>query len=147
MKTLNLNRFGQVFLCFAIAALSFAFTAPSPDKIEETPPPRWEKLGQRAVNYGLDRDEIAVTARDGRFTAIKLMIKKSPINLHRVVIHFGNGTKQEVNVRNKIPAGGETRVIDIQGGRRVISKVVFRYDTKGLLRMRSKGVVELWGRH
>ncbi|MCB0637636.1 MAG: hypothetical protein KDC54_13495, partial [Lewinella sp.] len=33
-------------------------------------PPVWEKLGQRRVNYGLDRDEILVTAAEGRFTAL-----------------------------------------------------------------------------
>ncbi|MEZ4988142.1 MAG: hypothetical protein R2795_24450, partial [Saprospiraceae bacterium] len=35
-------------------------------------PPRWEKLGQRTVNFGLDHDEIVVTRQEGRFTALKL---------------------------------------------------------------------------
>ena len=43
----------------------------SSDLILENPP-RWEKLGQRRVNYGLDRDEILVTAREGTFTALRL---------------------------------------------------------------------------
>lgn len=108
-------------------------------------PPRWEHLGTRKVNYGLDRDEILVTVSEGRFDAIKLLVKHSPVNMHRVVIHFGNGMEQEVEVRNQIPAGGETRVIDIRGENRVIRKVVFWYDTKGLNDRRA--VVELWGRH
>lgn len=145
MKTLKLNHFGQVVLCLAIATMSFAFTSPSPNILESATPPRWEKLGQRNVNYGLDKDEIKVTARDGRFTAVKIMVRKSPINLHKAVLHFGNGSKQEINLRKNIPAGGETRVIDIKGGKRVINKVVFWYDTKGILNR--KAVVELWGRH
>ena len=106
---------------------------------------RWEKLGQRTVNYHLDRDEIPVTLRDGRFTALKLVVRKAPVHLHRVVVHFGNGEHMEISVRKRIPAGGQTRVIDLPGGKRVIRKVVFWYDTKGL--PRGKAVVELWGRH
>lgn len=128
-------RFALPLLVLAVAALSLSFTAP----------PRWELLGSRKVNYGLDRDEILVTVREGTFDAIKLMVNRAPINLHRVVIHFGNGTTQEVEVRNNIPAGGETRVMDIRGNNRIIRKVVFWYDTKNLAP--GKAVVQLWGRH
>ncbi len=106
---------------------------------------RWEKLGQRTVDYRLDRDEIPVTIREGRFTALKLVVRKAPINLHRVVVHFGNGERMEFHIRKHIRAGGQTRVLDLPGGKRVIRKVVFWYDTKGL--PRQKAVVELWGRH
>ena len=108
-------------------------------------PGPWELLGKRKVNYGLDRDEIMVTAREGGFTKLKLRVLKSPINLHRFVVHYGNGSKQEVAVRKKIPAGGETRVIDLKGGKRVIRKIVFWYDTKGLQKKRA--TVAVWGRH
>ncbi|MCO6491113.1 MAG: DUF2541 family protein [Phaeodactylibacter sp.] len=106
--------------------------------------PRWEKLGQRRVDRKVDRDEILVTAREGAFRKIKLIVRRSPINMHRCVVHFRNGDTQDVELRNNIPAGGETRVIDIEGNRRIITKVVFWYDTKGL---QDKAVVELWGRH
>ena len=107
-------------------------------------PPHWEQLGKRKVNYRLDRDEVFVTAREGRFRAVKLKIKNAPVNVHKAVIHYANGSKQEFKVRKVIPAGGSTRVIDIQGRKRIIKKVVFWYDTKGIAR--GKSVVELWGR-
>ncbi len=134
-----------------LLALIFVFgqtqanTLPTLDT-EGINPPRWEKLGQRKVNYSLDRDEIMVTALDGRFSAVKLMVKKGGINMHKMVIHFGDGTKQQVNLKNKIPAGGATRVIQLKGQKkRVIRKVVFWYDTKNLANKRA--TVELWGRH
>lgn len=105
----------------------------------------WEKLGTKKVNYGLDRDEIIVTARDGRFTKLKLKARRGGINMHKMVVHFGDGTHQNVELRNNIPKGGETRVIDLKGGKRVIKKVVFWYDTKNLARKRAK--LELWGKH
>ena len=106
---------------------------------------RWEKLGQRHVNYGLDRDEISVTARDGLFTALKLKIKNSGVHMHRCVVHFRNGETQSLNIAQNIRAGNETRVLNLDGNRRIISKVVFWYDTKNQARRR--GLVELWGRH
>ncbi|MCB9235909.1 MAG: hypothetical protein H6581_29950 [Bacteroidia bacterium] len=106
---------------------------------------RWERLGARNVNYGLDHDEILVTAAEGKFTAVKLFVKKAPINMHRMVIHFANGADQEVELRNTIPAGGESRVIDLEGGQRIIRRVSFWYDTKGI--MTRKGSLILWGRH
>ena len=105
----------------------------------------WELLGVKKVDYAVDRDEVMVTAREGSFTGLKIRVKRSPINLHKIVIHYGNGQVDEIEVRSHIPAGAETRVIDLPGNKRVIQKVVFWYDTKNLAR--GKAVVELWGRH
>jgi hypothetical protein len=108
-------------------------------------PPKWEKLGERKVNYALDRDEIVVTASEGRFTALKIMVKKGGINLHKMVVHFGDGSTQELELRDEIRAGGESRVMNLEGRRRIIRKVVFWYDTKNFAD--KKAEVELWGRH
>lgn len=114
--------------------------------------PRWEKLGDRYVNHSVDRDEIKVTAKDGRFDAIKLRVTRRPVRFRDVKVHFGNGEVQDVEVRKRIPAGGETRVIALKGDqKRVIEKVVFWYDTAGKVRKKrrpvAKAEVELWGRH
>ncbi|NNF32911.1 MAG: DUF2541 family protein [Saprospiraceae bacterium] len=105
----------------------------------------WEKLGQRTVNYGLDKDEIKVTAREGKFKAIKLAFRGGKMNMHRCVIHYANGEKQNVALKKQYSAGDETRTIDLKGNRRVISKVVFWYDTKNLAR--KKAIIGLWGLH
>ena len=61
----------------------------------------------------------------------------------KVLVHFGDGEVQEVELRRQIPAGGETRAIDLKGGRRVIRKVVFWYNTPQS--KRRKAVVQLFG--
>ena len=142
------------FLSVALFALSFQMTSPKAQTLGtqlqtsnfelQTSRP-WELLGVKKVDYALDRDEVLVTAREGTFTGLKIRVKRSPINLHKIVVHYGNGQVDEIEVRANIRAGGETRVIDLPGNKRVIQKVVFWYDTKNLAR--SKGVVELWGRH
>lgn len=106
---------------------------------------RWELLGSRTVNFGLDRDEIMVTANEGFFTALKFKVERSALNLHRMVVHFGDGSTQDVELRNNLKAGQESRIIDLEGNRRVITKVVFVYDTKN--KKKARAVIELWGRH
>ena len=129
---------------FSIFFLGSAFTAPV-TTTSSLGIGRWEKLGQKTVNYGLDRDEIIVTAREGSFTALKLKVKNSGINFHRCVVHFRNGQTQAVNINQTIRPGQETGVLNLDGNRRIISKVVFWYDTKNFARRR--GTVALWGRH
>ena len=105
----------------------------------------WERLGSRKVNYSADRDEILVTAREGRFNKLKLKFRDARLNMKRLVVHYGNGDKQEFNLKNTFRAGQESRVLDLRGGNRVIRKVVLRYDTKNLARKRA--TVEVWARH
>ncbi|MDX1683905.1 MAG: DUF2541 family protein [Saprospiraceae bacterium] len=104
----------------------------------------WVKLGSKNVKYSLDRDEIFVTARDGRFSKIKLKIRKGGVNMHKVVVHFGNGETQNVILKKNFSGGSETRAIDLKGGKRVIKKVVFWYDSKNVSVKKAR--VELWGK-
>ncbi|MCI4668148.1 MAG: hypothetical protein MRZ79_08300 [Bacteroidia bacterium] len=108
-------------------------------------PPRWEQLGMKKVNYRVERDEIFVTAREGTFTAVKLRVLKAPINMRKMVIHYRNGSTQEVVLKKNFARGGESRVIDLKGGKRVIKKVVFWYDSKNY--SRSRATIQLWGRY
>lgn len=106
----------------------------------------WEVLGERKVNFRLDRDVIPVTRAEGRFNAIKLSVHHSGVRMIDLKVHFGNGEVQDVAIRKFIPAGGETRVIDLRGGPRVIKKVVFVYKTPRGTRP-GRALVRLHGRH
>ncbi|MBL7802323.1 MAG: hypothetical protein JNL02_01205 [Saprospiraceae bacterium] len=128
-----------------VAAISFSFKTAELTAGAESGLNPWEMLGMRRVNYGLDRDEIAVTRAEGIFTALQIRVKGSPINMHKIVVHFGNGETQEFELRENFRAGSASRVLDLPGNRRVIRKVVFWYDTKNLAGR--KAVVQLWGRH
>jgi hypothetical protein len=93
-------------------------------------PQKWEKLGQRKVNFKVDRDEIIAGRFEGFFTALQVKVKKGPVNMHKMVVHFRNGDMKEVELKNNFAEGDESRVVDLPGNARVITKVVFWYDTK-----------------
>lgn len=92
----------------------------------------WEKLGERQVTDRVDHDEIAVTAAKGDFRSLKLLVRERGVQFHDMTIHFGNGSKQDVALRVVIPAGGESRVIDVAGNDRTIRRVTFAYDAQSL---------------
>jgi hypothetical protein len=87
----------------------------------------WILLGETTVDGQRDRDTIAIARSEGRFQSIQLRVAGAPVEFQRVVVHYGNGTSEEVEVRDYIPAGGQTRAIDMRGNDRVISSVDFLY--------------------
>ena len=95
--------------------------------------PRWSNLGTRTVDHTADRDEIRVTAREGTYSSIKLTVERRGVEFKNMTVHFGDprGGTQDVSIRKVIESGGETRVISLTGGSRVIARVVFFYTSAG----------------
>jgi hypothetical protein len=84
-------------------------------------------LGAAHVDGGRDRDSIKVGHSNGTFRAIQLRISGGAVNFDRVIVRYGNGTSEEIAIRNRIPDGGQTRVIDLPGDRRIIQSVDLWY--------------------
>jgi hypothetical protein len=106
--------------------------------------PRWKLLGTRIVNFKTEKDVITIGADEGLFTKIKLTVKKSGIHLKDMKVHFSNGDIIDVKIRRIIPAGGETRVIDLPGKKRFIKRVVFWYESTK--KNSKRATVRLFGR-
>ena len=105
----------------------------------------WEKLGTRPVDHRLDKDVIMVGARKGGFSKLKIEVRGGAVNMHKMIITYKNGTKENVALRHNFGPKSGSRVIDIRGGKRVIQKITFLYDTKGITP--GKAVVHVFGRH
>ncbi len=103
----------------------------------------WDKLGERVVQGGADRDAIQVGRADGRFRAIKLKAEHSGLELFDVVVVFGDGTTFAPDTRLVIAEGTWTRDLDLPGGDRTIRRVEFRY---GNLPGGGRAQLELWAR-
>ncbi|HAC22128.1 MAG TPA: hypothetical protein DCF91_08565 [Porphyromonadaceae bacterium] len=108
---------------------------------------RWEKLGERSVNFRGDKDVIR-SGHKGTFTRLKIRVDRAPVEFDRIFVEFANGQRQEIRVRQVIKAGGESREIYLKGNRRVIKKITFYYrSVKGWHNHRGKAKVSVWGRH
>ena len=105
----------------------------------------WELLGERAVSDALDHDVIPVTAAKGDFKSLKVVVRRHAVQFRDMKIHFGDGSVQDVELRAVIPAGGESRVIDVVGKDRVIRSVEFTYDAQTL--RGKKAHIRLFGKN
>jgi len=106
---------------------------------------QWEHLGSRTVNFGLDKDVIKVTAREGGFRKLKIKVSGGALNMHKMIVQYGNGQKDIIKLRHNFSRKSTTRLIDLKGGKRVIRDITFFYDTKNRSRKRAK--VHVFGRH
>jgi len=94
--------------------------------------PVWKFLGERWVKDSLDHDVITVTATQGDFRALKLLVKGHAVHFLDAKVHFANGTSQDLSIRAVIPAGGQTRLLDLVGTERVIQRVEFWYEANSV---------------
>lgn len=103
----------------------------------------WNYLGESNVDGLRDHDNIRVNAR-GAFRAIQLRVQGAEIEFQRVVVHFENGANTEVEIRDRIRAGGQTRAIDLPGDNRRIESVEIWYGKGNWGRRRPN--LKLYGR-
>jgi hypothetical protein len=104
----------------------------------------WELLGSQKVGFLADKDVIQVGRKDGDFSKIKIVVKGNDVEFKDVDVVYGNGQKDDIQIRNRIKAGGETRAIDLKGGDRFIKRVEFVYKSKPSFK--GQATVELWGK-
>ena len=88
---------------------------------------RWAFLGEAHVDGRMDHDSIRVGLADGKFRAIQFRVNGGEVEFDRVVVHFGNGQQERLDIRQRIPSGGRTQAIDLPGDRRVIESVELWY--------------------
>lgn len=125
----------MLFLLFSLSIVSYAQGRRGDEG-------RWQQLGRSYVDGRRDHDRIVVN-EGGRFQALQLGVNGGTIEFQRVVVHFENGADHQLEIRDRIPAGGRTREIDLPGDRRRIRSVEFWYSKES---WRSRPYVTLWGR-
>jgi hypothetical protein len=128
----------------ALALIGGSALAGDKDKHDGDRDGSWEKLGKVTATHNSDHDKIKVEGRHDDFRKLKFRVSDSPLNMHRIIVTYDNGGAERLEVRQNIPKGGETRDIDLQGGKRSIRTIEFWYDTKGLLN--GKADVTAYGR-
>lgn len=119
---------------------SFSTQTASTNKASE-----WFFLGDKKVGFGVDHDVINFGNWKDDVRQLKLKVTEGPLKMISMKVHFDNGSTQNVELRNRFVQGSESRVIDMDGGLRHLTKVEFWYETKGFAKGRSR--VSLYGRY
>lgn len=130
-------KFLKPFLFISVIGL-LSFTTIESDGFQQ-----WNLLGERRVSFAVDRDVIHVTGNDN-YSQVKLKIKDGPVHILDMDVHFENGDKMDVAIKQRIGKDGESRVIDLPGGSRKIKKIEFWYERKGIIKGRAR--VQVWGK-
>ena len=104
----------------------------------------WKLIGRTQADHGADHDGIIVKGPFDNFRRIKFKVTDAGLNMQHMVVTYDNGQPDRIDVRQNIPQGGESRVIDLKGiGKRSVRRIDFWYDTKGFLK--GKADVTIFG--
>lgn len=128
-RYLDLSTF---LLCLLAAGLASAAAA------------RWERLGEREVDFRGDHDRIEVGRSEGRYKQLEIRVKDAPIEISNMVVTFGNNQKFSPKMRHRFAEGSGTHIIDLPGERRTIKRIDFKY--RSISRREGKGKVEVYAR-
>lgn len=134
----NFQRSGKLLFLFLLASW------PALTGYTIKPQDKWVKLGDRTVNYTVDHSELTMDGLSSDLTAVRVKVKKGAINLHRCMVFYKGGQSEQLDVLNSIPAGQESKIIELPAPAKTVIKLVFTYDTKN--RATQQVEVEVWGR-
>ena len=123
-------------LLFVSAVVLLSFTT------KDNATQQWVLIGEKKVSFLIDHDVIQATGNDN-YSKLKVKVKDGPVHIIDMDVHFENGDKFDVALKQRIGKGGESRVIDLPGGSRNVRKIEFWYETKGF--RKGRGTVQVWG--
>jgi hypothetical protein len=104
----------------------------------------WEKLGSKKVNFRVEKDVIRVGLKDGRFTKLKVQVTGGHLNMRKMIVQYANGQKEVITIKHNFSQRSGSRIIDLDGGKRVIKDITFWYDSKN--KPAGKATVHVFGR-
>ncbi len=135
-RIIGLSLLAAVFLTACAAR-----RAPAPGMLDTS---GWELLGRRQVSFAVDHDAVLVTAARGTFTRLMIIVRDHALEMFDIRITFRSGNDFSPATRLVFDESTRSRVIDLPGGRRVISRVDFAYRSLGAGFDRAD--VEIWGK-
>jgi hypothetical protein len=141
-KTMKMKK-TMIIMLLAIAG-SFGTASAQMPAVMVSDAAGWHKIGEKTVDFKMERDEISVIGSD-RFSTIKFKVTEAAIDLVSLEITYESGDKQDVIINQTIKTAGESRTIDLKGGsERSIKKIIFVYKTLPNSKD-EKAHVEIWG--
>ncbi len=136
---MNLNHL-KLGLLGAALMLSTQVNA-QPDRLQ------MEYMGQtRIQNIFSDSDTINFGSCEGRqnnfIKYIQLRVDRAPVEIEDLVIQYGNGERDRLSVRERFEPGTASRLIDLRGSSRCVTRAFVRARTLGFV---NEGIVSFYG--
>jgi len=133
------NSFFSVIVIF-IFSIGFSYAG----KAQTVSNPRkgntgtWRLLGTVQVKFSADHDALIINGPYDYFRKLKFKVTDAPLNMVSLLVRFDDGgAPEKIDIRFNIPQGGESRIIELKGGKRKLKSVEFWYDTKGVVNGRA----------
>ena len=87
----------------------------------------WDFLGYTQVDGSRDHGNIQIARRDYLFRTVQVRIAGDAIFFDHLVVHFGDGTDQEVMISGRISPAQKMYIIDLPAEGRVLESVELFY--------------------
>jgi len=87
-------------------------------------------LGSTRLSHMENDTDVVSTSCKPRINAIKLQAKRGRVEIEALWVRYRNGETDRLPVRERIKKGGETRWIDLRGGKRCVVAVGVIGDTE-----------------
>jgi sorbitol-specific phosphotransferase system component IIA len=138
----NSNRFNilQLFVLLGFITVLHSYKVSSSENMVND---NWRELGRVKAGHNGDHDRIEIIGPHDSYRRLKFRVENSALNMSKMVVVYEDGAPENIDVKNDIPKGGESRSIDLKGGKRKLKSVEFWFDTKGVLN--GKAEVILYG--
>lgn len=112
------------------------------------PPGTWQELGTVTVKDTVNHDDIVLVG-EAEYRSLKFKVQDAPVIILNMNVIYQNGKVDQFRLQYQIPAGGESRVIDLKKsnlktGVRKIRRVTVWYETDSPV-PGSTAKVTLWG--
>ncbi len=106
--------------------------------------PRWQLVGVKSAERDRDRDVIEFDRGDGRFTNLRVRVRRAPVRMHNLSVVYENSERDRIDVPRRLDPNEESRLVTLNGARgRFIDRAVLVHESIG--RNGPRAEVELWG--
>jgi hypothetical protein len=112
----KLRRMKRTMLVFVAFILNTAVSAQEVVASKSGAPGTWQELGTITVKSELNHDDV-VLAGFSEYRSIKLKAVDAPVQIVNMNVIWADGKVDHLDVKFDLPVGGESRVIDLKGGR------------------------------
>jgi len=149
LKIENLNEMKKiVFLVLVVSTVGIRLLGQDVIATKTGPPGTWQELGTVNVNFTVNHDDIVLTGQ-AEYRSLKFKVQNGPVNILNMNVIYQNGKVDQFNLKYQVPAGGESRVIDLKKdnlktGVRKIRRVTIWYQTDSLAHA-DAAKISLWG--